>query len=66
MAFHGQSVLSCVWGITHAAGAQESPTVPAQASEQSVSRGPARVGLLTLVMRKLRGLNDAAGKANPR
>ena len=66
MAFHGQSVLSCVWGITHAAGAQESPMAPAEVRQESGSRGPARLRWLALVVRKLRGSSGQAGTAGSR
>ena len=68
MTFHGQSVLSCVWGVTHAAAAPDSPAASAEISQRSGPRSPARLRVLSLVVRKLRpsGSSGEVGPASPR
>ena len=69
MTFHGQSVLSCVWGVTHTAAAPESPAAGhAEMTQRSGSANRARLRILSQLVRKLRhaGANGAAGPANPR
>ena len=68
MTFHGQSVLPCVWGVTHAAGSAASPAAPAEIRERSGPPSPARFRVLSLVVRKLRpsGSSGEVGASSPR
>ncbi|HTS50768.1 MAG TPA: hypothetical protein VMH05_22640 [Bryobacteraceae bacterium] len=63
MTFHGQSVLSCVWGVTHAV-APEPPAASAEISQRSGPRSPARLRVLSLVVRKIRP-SGAGGEVGP-
>jgi len=68
MTFHGQSLLSCVWGVTHAVAAPDAPAAPAEIKRRSARRPPARLRVLSLVVRKLRpeGSSGEAGSAEQR
>jgi hypothetical protein len=68
MTFHGQSLLSCVWGVTHAAAAPESGALPAEVRRRSSVRPPVRLSMLGRVFRKLRSdsQSGASGSANQR
>ena len=61
MTFHGQSLLSCVWGVTHSAAAPESTVLPVEMRGRSGVRPPARLKMLSRVMRKLRSDNSGTG-----
>lgn len=59
MTFHGQSMLSCVWGVTHAAAVSEPPAEPVGIRQQSAPRSLARLRVLSRVVRKLRSSNSS-------
>jgi len=68
MTFHGQSVLSCVWGVTHPSATPVSTTPPVEMKHRSAPRLPVRLTVLSRVVRKLRpmGPSGGAGSSNQR
>ena len=68
MTFHGQSLLSCVWGVTHAVAAPEPVALPAEVRRRASARPPVRLRMLSRVVRKLRSDNPsgASGPGNQR
>jgi len=67
MTFHGQSLLSCVWGVTHGAAAPEPQPTWSSIRQRSAAPQPARFRVLSIIMRKPRtSLPDVSRPDNSR